>query len=373
MEGGRGGGGGRSHSGPGLPATHRPTDSRRNLFEAVGVSYETMGSELSGSAVTITGGLGFIGSNLAIELVERGADVTVVDLPCSEGGPDAAVVAPVRESVEVVRADVRDREAIAPHVVDADVVYHLAARISRPGSVEHPDADVAVNCTGTLNVLESAAAASTPPRVVFTSSQSAVGEQPGATFDGSSQGRLVDVYGANKRAAEGYCETFRRSRGVPTVVVRLSNVYGPRGGLDATAVDTFLRAALRDEPLTVFEPGTQRRDFVYVSDVVAALVELGSADGVAGERFAVGTGTTHTLEELATAIVDAAAGGRVELVEWPEEWEALRLGDLRADPSRLAAATDWSPTVELEAGLERTVDYYERRPPEPGDDGPGDW
>jgi UDP-glucose 4-epimerase len=319
--------------------------------------------DLSDVSVTVTGGLGFIGSNLTLTLVEQGADVTVIDLPKSDGGPDTTTIGPVRGDVEVIRADVRDTAAIKPAISQADVVFHFASRISRLDSVKHPEPDTTVTCLGTLSVLEAAAAATAPPRVVFASSQSAVGRFDGEVFDGRarSQGELVDVYGANKRAAEGYCRAYYRSRGVPTVVVRLTNVYGPRGSLDTTAVDIFVRAALNDDPLTVFEPGTQRRDLIYVGDVVDALVELSVVDGVVGDRFALGTGRSHEVKAVAETITDVAASGEVVLGPWPDSWNALRLGNLRADPSRLREATDWTPTTSLRAGLERTVRYYTAR------------
>jgi len=311
--------------------------------------------------VLITGGLGFIGSNLAYDLVERGASVTLIDANLDDYGANSANIAGIRDAVKVVEADVRDAEVVSSHVTDSDVVFHLAAQLSRTVSNEDPATDAAINCEGLLNVLSAAEARAEPPRVVFTSSQAVVGRPPSLPFDETTRAAPLDVYGANKRAGELYCDLYHESKNVPTVAVRLTNVYGPRAQLSNPnygVINNFIAAALRDETLTVFEPGTIKRDFVYVRDVARGLRYLGAEQRAVGERYTLGTGTATTIHELAETIVETANVGSVKLVPWPEDWESIQVGDLRSNPSKIRNHLGWESEITLDDGLVKTIEYY---------------
>jgi UDP-glucose 4-epimerase len=236
--------------------------------------------------VLVTGGLGFIGSNLAHELVNRGAEVHLLDARLSEYGSNPANVAGIRDEVRITEADVRDRSGVESPVQSSDVVFHLAAQLSRTVSNEQPATDASINCEGFLNVLKAAESAESSPRVVFTSSQAVVGSPPSLPFDEETPAAPLDVYGANKCAGEHYCRIFDRSRDVPALSVRLTNVYGPRAQLSNPnygVIHNFIASALRDGSLTVFEPGTMERDFIHVSDIVDGLLYLGQDHDHYGE------------------------------------------------------------------------------------------
>jgi UDP-glucose 4-epimerase len=307
-------------------------------------------------SVLITGGLGFVGSNLARQMLEEGADVTLLDRVREE---KLRTVEDVRDDVEIVDGDVRDADLVDEHVSGADVVYHLAAKSSRPAANREPRKNLQINCGGPLNVLEAAAGCETPPRVVYSSSLATLGNVP-ETIDETTRPEPIDMYGIHKRAVEDYCRLYTRVKDVPTSVVRPANLYGPRAPLHDTGygiINQFVGAALRGEELTVFEP-SDLRDFLFISDMVDALVRVGSDDRAIGELYVLGTGRSLTMKEAAELVVDVAGDGTIESTPWTETWQEVRRGDVVVDPSKIEEQLGWSTSVGLEEGLERTVEFY---------------
>lgn len=320
-----------------------------------------MSTAFDGARAVVTGGLGFVGSNLARELLDRGADVTVLDARLEGYGANERNLAGVADAVTVETVDVRDAAAVRGSVERADYVFHLAAQLSRPTSMDEPRTDLRINCEGTLNVLEAARGAADPPAVVFASSQAVYGRPESLPVTERTPPNPVDVYGTNKLAGEHYADLYRETHGLDTTVVRLTNVYGPRAQLhnpNYGVVQRFLRLALCDEPLTVFEPGTMQRDLLYVDDAVAGI--LSACRTGEHDLYLVASGESVSIEGLAERIVSVAGSGRVEMVEWPDEWDGIRVGDLRADPTRLRRDTGWTATTPLRDGLAETVAFYRR-------------
>ena len=317
-------------------------------------------TDWSGRRVLITGGLGFIGSNLAHRLVEHGAEVTLLDALLPHLGGKRANVADIAEEVRVVEGDVRDESLVADLVADSDVVYHCAAQNDRAHAGREPQMDVDINAKGTVTVLDAAAASDPAPRVVYTSSLAVYGRPETNPVDESTPARPMDLYGANKRASEHYCRIYHEQEGVPTTVCRLANGYGPRAPIEKGygVQGTFVAKALRDEIIEVFEPGDMIRDIVYIEDVVDALETLGTHDAVLGEEFVLGSGDPTELLALAETIVEIAGIGRVELVPWPEEWTKIDRGDVYCAPSKLESTIDWHPRTDLETGLRETINFY---------------
>ena len=311
--------------------------------------------------VLITGGLGFTGSNLARRLVEYGADVTLLDIVRSEA--KLATVQDIDDEVEIVDADVRDDETIERHVPDADVVYHLASKTSRPAANENPRENLEVNCRGPLNVLEAAADSNDPPRVVYASTQALLGNVDG-TIDESVEPDPIDIYGIHKRTVEDYCDLYTRIKDVPTTVVRPANLYGPRAPLYATGygiVNQFIGDALRDDELTVFDP-SDRREFLFITDMVDALIRTAEDDRAIGETYVLGTGDSRTMKEAAELVVEIAGSGSIDLVPWTDTWQEIRRGDVVTDPSKIEEQVGWSAGVDLEEGLEWTIEFYREHP-----------
>lgn len=307
--------------------------------------------------VLITGGLGFTGSNLTRQLLDAGADVIVLDIVRSD--EKLATVQDVRDQIEIVDADVRDADAVAATVERADVVYHLASQTSRPKANENPKENLSVNCGGPLNILEAAAAMDEPPQVVYASSLAVLGRQP-EPIDESTVPEPIDMYGIHKRTVEDYCQLYYRLKDVPTTVVRPANLYGPRAPLYATGygiINQFVGNALRAETLTVFEP-SDLRGFLYIDDMVDALVRVGEHPRAHGETYVLSTGDPRSMREAAELVVDIAGSGSIELVPWTDTWSAIRRGDIVTDPSKIEDELGWSTSVRLEEGLRRTIEFY---------------
>ena len=312
---------------------------------------------LQSSDILITGGLGFTGSNLTRQLVDMGANVTILDIVRSEEKLHS--VRDVRDQVEVIDADIRDAEAVEAAVTGQDVVYHLASKTSRLGANENPRENLEINCGGPLNVLEPAAACDDPPHVVYASTLAVVGNAS-EPIDEHTELDPIDVYGLHKQAVENYCQLYTRIKDVPTTAVRPANLYGPRAPLHATGygiINQFVGEALRDESLSVFEP-SDTREFLFIDDMVDALVHVGRDETAFGECYVLGTGRPLSMKQAAEMVVEIAGSGSIELVDWTESWEEIRRGDVATDPSKIERDLGWSTDVALEEGLERTFEFY---------------
>jgi UDP-glucose 4-epimerase len=304
--------------------------------------------------VLVTGGAGFIGSNLVRALLARGDDVRVLD-NFSTG--NRANLAGLGRDVELVEGELRSYERVHNAVRGVELVFHLGALGSVPRSVQDPLTSGAVNVEGTLNVLL-AARDEGVRRVIFASSSSIYGNQPELPLREAMSPDPISPYGVAKLAAERYCVSFTRVySSFETVVLRYFNVFGPRQdprSQYAAVVPLFVTAIAAGKPVTIFDDGEQSRDFTYIDNVVAANLLAADADGVSGWIFNISSGAPATVNELAETI------GR--LLDKPVERRYLpaRPGDLRnswADVSEARAVLGFEPSVSLDEGLRRTAEF----------------
>lgn len=319
-------------------------------------------SEYQGDDVVITGGLGFIGSNLARALAKQGANVTILDSEIDGYGANRFNISGVEDKVKTVSGDIRNKNVVSDVVEGADWVFHLAAQLSRTVSMENPSMDIKINCIGSVNVLEAIRDQEPDAAVIYTGSQASFGVSKERPFTEESETKPIDIYGADKLAAENYFNIYHRVYGIETRSIRLTNVYGPRAQLKNTnygVINRFIRLALAGKTLPVYEPGTMRRDPIYIGDVVDALLRVGPF-GDAAVPYIIGSGSSVSVLQLAKVIVDIANSGHVELTEWPDDWDSIQVGDITIDNSYAQSDLGWSPSVELEQGFERTIKFYEK-------------
>lgn len=300
----------------------------------------------------VTGGAGFIGSNLVRALLERGDDVRVLDNFSTGNRANLAGL-----DVEIVEGELRSYERVHNAVRGTELVYHLGALGSVPRSVQDPLTSSAVNVEGTLNVLL-AARDEGVRRVVFSSSSSVYGAKKDLPVDESLQADPISPYGVAKLAAERYCVSFSRVyESFESVVLRYFNVFGPRQSpfsQYAAMVPLFITAVAHDEPVTIYGDGEQSRDFTYVANVVDATLRAASADGASGRIFNVAAGSPATVNAVAETI-GQILGKPVE-----RRFAPPRPGDILNSWANVTAAKDvlgFVPSVDLEQGLRRTIEH----------------
>ncbi len=310
---------------------------------------------IHGKRVLITGGAGFIGSELSRQAIDAGADVLVVDNLVNGKRQNLEETLGSSECLSV--ADIRDRDRMAELLRGVDSVLHLACLGVRH-SIHSPAENHAVNATGSLELLEASRRAGVE-RLVYVSSSEVYGTARTIPMDEAHPTYPCTVYGASKLAGECYARAYHRTYGFPTVVVRPFNSFGPRShheGDSGEVIPKFLLRCLAGRPLVVFGDGTQTRDFTYVADTARAILAAATADACVGRTLNVGSGREVQVGELAGLVKEVVGtpDAEVEHVE-PRPGDVLRL---LADSSRATELLGFEPTVSLRQGLHRLLVWY---------------
>ena len=312
--------------------------------------------------VMITGGIGLIGSTLARRLVERGAEVLLVDSMVPEAGGNFANIAGIRERVRVNVADIRDREAMRHLLAGQNFLFDLAAQTSHMDSMAAPEHDLAVNCAAQLQLLELCRAVAPDITIVHAGTRQIYGRPSYLPVDEAHPLRPADVNGVNKMAGEAYHLLFHDVYGLDTRSLRLTNVYGPGMRIkDARQnfLGIWLRRVLEGEALELWG-GEQRRELLYVDDAADAFLSAALNRGTAGQALNLGGAEPYALLTLAEALVRVNGGGRFERREFPADRKKIDIGDFVTDDRRFRELTGWQPRIGLEEGLARSLDYYRR-------------
>lgn len=314
----------------------------------------------AGKRVLITGGLGFIGSNLARALLELGARVSVVDSLVPEYGGNRRNLAGVAGKIRVHVADVRDWPRLPSLVRGQHYLFNLAGQTSHMDSMTDPQTDLDINCRAQLAMLEACRLHNPSIRIVFASTRQIYGRPDYLPVDESHPLRPVDVNGINKIAGESFHLLYSRVHGIAATALRLTNTIGPRMRIkDArqTFVGVWIRRLLEGKPIEVWG-GKQLRDFTYVDDAVEAFLLAAAHPRAVGEVFNLGGPPPIALEALARLLVEINRGGDFIVREFPGERKKIDIGDYYADDRRIARMLGWKPRTDLRTALERTVAFY---------------
>ncbi len=317
----------------------------------------------NGKRVLITGGLGFIGSNLAIKLVELGADVILVDSLIPTYGGNLWNVEPIKEKVRINVSDVRDRFAMKYLITGQHFLFNLAGQTSHIDSMEDPDTDLAINVLAQLQILEACRHHNPDVKVVFASTRQVYGRPQHIPVTEDHPLSPVDLNGVHKLAAEQYHRLFNNIYGIRSVILRLTNTYGPRMRVvDArqTFLGIWIRRLLEGEPILIYGDGTQLRDYNFVDDVVDALLLAACNNDCCGEALNLGSNEVFSLTQTAEVLLKLHPAGQVKYVPFPKDRLAIDIGDYQGDCSRIQSRLGWKATTSFEDGMRETLAYYQQ-------------
>ena len=315
-----------------------------------------------GRKVLVTGGLGCLGSSLTRELVQAGAEVTVIDSCHPMFGANEHNLEGVRDQVDVNVCDIRDEDAMNHLIKGKDLLFHIGMQTSHVDSMTDPFWDIDVNCRGNMVVYEAVRHHNPGCYVIYAGTRGQYGVLDTTPVDEKHRMQPTDVYGVNKVAAEGYGFVYHRAYQMPFCSLRVNNCYGPRHQMRHAKygiLNWFIRLAMDGQTIKLYGDGSQKRDYNYVDDAIEAFLLAGAnQDKCSGEAFNLGSGRARTLREATEMILEAAGTGSLELVKWPADRKAIETGDYFADFGKFTAATGWQPRVEMEDGLAQTVEFY---------------
>jgi UDP-glucose 4-epimerase len=314
-----------------------------------------------GRRVLVTGGLGFIGSNLARRLVDLGADVLLVDSLIPDYGGNLFNIAGIEDRVRVNVADVRQGSTMNYLVQDREVIFNLAGQVSHIDSMTDPHTDLDINCRSQLTMLEACRRHNRKVKMVFAGTRQVYGRPERLPVDETHLVRPTDINGINKAAGEYYHLVYNNVFGVRACSLRLTNVFGPRQLIKHNRqgfIGWFIRLAVEGREIHVYGDGSQLRDFVYVDDVSDAFLRAGAMDACNGDVFNVGGDAPISHRDLVALLIDVAGSGSVRFVDWPPDKKIIDIGSFYADSSKFARVTGWRPSVSLREGLARSVAFY---------------
>lgn len=314
-------------------------------------------------SVMVTGGLGFIGSNLSIRLTELGARVTIVDSLISQYGGNMFNIEPIKNLIKINITDIRDRHGMNNLVKGQDIMFNLAAQASHIGSMEDPFTDLAINVQGQLSILEACRENNPDIKIIFTSTRQIYGRPKYLPVDENHPLQPTDVNGINKAAGEQYHMLYSKAYGISTVILRLTNTYGPRLLVKHNRqgfLGWFLRLLLEDKEITIFGDGCQLRDLNYVDDVVEAILLSGFKKEAEGQIMNLGNYESIPLLEIVRTMIEVNENGKYNLMPFPDNIKKIDIGDCYADFTKARNILGWEPKTLLKDGLLKTMEYYRK-------------
>ena len=319
--------------------------------------------EYRGEKVLVTGGLGFIGSNVAVRLVESGATVTIVDSMHPTCGANYFNIEPIKKDVEVIEGDCCNLELMSKLVRGKRFIFNLAGHVSHIESMQEPFEDLQMNAVAPLTVLEACRHENRDARIVYSGTRQAYGRPEALPVVETQLLKPVDVNGVSKMAGEWFHMVYHQAHGIHAVSLRLINTYGPRQLVKHPRqgfVGWFIKQAIEKEEIQVFGDGQQLRSFNFIDDVVDALLLAGSDDRLNGDYFNLAGVQPVSLEEFVKILLKAAGGGSYRIVPFPPEKKVIDIGSVYSSAAKFNAVTGWKARVRIDEGLPPTLEYYRR-------------
>lgn len=312
-------------------------------------------------SVLITGGLGFIGSNLARTLADLGASVTLVDSMIPDYGGNLFNIAGYEDRLRVNVADVRDPHSMRALVRDHHVLFNLAGQVSHMDSMTDPFTDLDINARSQLSILEACRHENPEIKVIYAGTRQQYGKPDYLPLDEAHLQHPTDVNGVNKLAGEWYHIVYHTAYGLRTCSLRLTNTYGPRQLMRHSRqgfIGWFVRLVVEDAEIQLYGDGSQLRDLTYVDDVVDAFLRVGATEESNGEVYNLGGLEPVSLLALTELMTELAGTGSVRLVPWPAARKRIDIGDVYSSYAKIEAAMGWRPSTDLRTGLRQMIDYY---------------
>ncbi len=316
----------------------------------------------SNKKILITGGLGFIGSNLAIKLVEYGAKVLIIDSLIPNYGGNLFNIEPIKDKVKVDKSDIRDSKKIDKLVKDQEIIFNLAGTLSHVDSMTDPMTDLEINCRAQLSLLESVRIYNPSAKIIFAGTRNQYGKAKLLPVSEDHPQEPTDINGINNIAAEKYHLMYSSVYGIKTVSLRMTNTYGPRHQMRHPrqgVLNWFIRKVIDGEPVELYGDGNQIRDVNYIDDVVEALLTVAQSDKGWGEAYNLGD-TPVTLTNFVKEVIKIFGKGKIVIKPMPNDRKKIEIGDYKANWSKINQVYGWKPGISLKEGIKSTIDYYRK-------------
>jgi len=318
---------------------------------------------LKGKKVLVTGGLGFVGSNLSIRLASMGADVVIIDNMLPRQGGNIFNIDAIKDKVHVNISDIRNAISMNHLVKDIDYVFHLAGQVNHVDSVKNPLNDLSINVEGTLVIMEALRQFNPDAKVIFTGTRGEYGASLKLPVAESHAINPIGIYAITNFAAERIVLTYHNLHKIKSLCLRITNTYGPRHQMmhdEYGVFNWFIRKAMDNETIHIFGSGNILRDYIYIDDLVDSMINIMENDKAYGEVYNVGTGVPISFNDLAKKIIEISGSGNFDFTGFTQERKSLEPGDYYADISRIKKAINWVPKTKLEDGIKKTLEFYKK-------------
>jgi nucleoside-diphosphate-sugar epimerase len=313
--------------------------------------------------ILITGGLGFIGSNLAEKLIDYQAKVIMVDAILPLYGGNFFNIENIKDKITFIKGDIRNKKLISKLINGINIIFNLAGQVSYIDSLNIPYEDLDINCRGHLNILEACRKINKDVKIIFSSSRLVYGKITSLPVNEEQPTKPLSLYAIHKLAVERYLKVYHDSFSIKYVVFRITNPYGIRQQMKHSKYSIlgwFLRLAMEGKTIKIFGDGKQLRDYIYIDDIINAFLLAGANEKADDLTFNLGYGESISFGDMIKTIIKIVGNGKYEYVEWPNNYERVETGDFIVDIEKAKNILSWEPTTKIEDGIKKTFDFYKK-------------